>query len=102
MKFNDEQKKQMLEELLLKHRSSNKIAKEYGINSRHLERMLANAREHGIENVLYSNIKGSYPFEFKMEVVKFIELGGTFGEATKTMKKLVFEVFYRRIECSKM
>ena len=81
MKISDEQKKQMLEEVLQKHRSVTKVAKEYNVAINYFKRLLANARVHGIENVLHSNIKGSYPFEFKLEVVKFIELGGTFGEA---------------------
>ena len=81
MKISDEQKKQMLEEVLQKHRSVTKVAKEYNVAINYFKRLLANARVHGIENVLHSNIKGRYSFEFKLEVVKFIESGGTFGEA---------------------
>ena len=81
MKISDEQKKQMLEEVLQKHRSVTKVAQEYNVSINYFKRLIANARVHGIENVLHSNIKGSYSFEFKLEVVKFIESGGTFGEA---------------------
>lgn len=81
MKISDDQKRQMLEEVLLKHCSVQNVAKEYGIDYRYLKRMLSIAREHGIESVFHCNTKGSYPFEFKLEVARFIDTGHAYGEA---------------------
>jgi hypothetical protein len=49
------------------------VAKEYGINSRTVKRLLRRARAHGIEGVLHSNKLWSYFEFFKLEVVKCIE-----------------------------
>ena len=89
MKISDDQKRQMLEEVLIKHCSVKNVAKEYGIDYRYLKRMLSIAREHGIESVFHCNTKGSYPSGFKLEVARFIDMGHANGKLQQSTALLI-------------
>ena len=60
MKISDIQKRKMLEDVLIRNKSLSETVKENGYSRRALERLLARARVHGIENVLHENAQRRY------------------------------------------
>ena len=82
MKFSDVQKRKMLEDVLIRNKSLGETAKENGYARRALQRLLARARVHGIENVLHENAQRRYPRDFKYQVVKYVLDGHTLDRSS--------------------
>lgn len=82
MKISDIQKRKMLEDVLIRNKSLSETVKENGYSRRSLERLLARARVHGIENVLHGNAQRRYPRDFKYQVVKYVLDGHTLDRSS--------------------
>ena len=70
MKFSIEERRQMLDEVLIQHQHVSTVARKHGINKGRLYVLVARAKKHGSESVLPSGKNKKYPAEFKIEVVK--------------------------------
>lgn len=77
MKFKDEEKKRMLEEVLLGNQNMRKVSRKYGISYCHLRDYVLRARKHGIQEVLHKTAKKDYSLDFKLEVVREVQNGGS-------------------------
>lgn len=81
MRPNNDQKRKMLEEVIIQHESIMKVAQKYGLNKRTLRRLVDRARKHGIDSVLHNSKNRHYSDSFRLEVVRFIEDGGSYSQA---------------------
>ncbi|MCQ2411879.1 MAG: transposase [Sphaerochaetaceae bacterium] len=73
MKYSDELKNKMLEEVIVQHKRVCDVARQNGIPSAYLQNLVGRAREKGIDSCLHSKRKGSYSKDFKLEVVKYLK-----------------------------
>lgn len=87
MKFTEEEKQQMLEEVLKHGKTIRSVADNHGINYINFTRLFTRARLHGIENVLHRNKKRGYTVDFKLEVVRSVQNG-----SSKTNASNVFNI----------
>lgn len=72
MKFTDEEKRRMLEEVLEEGQSLQKVSDKYQINYKRLHFFVQRAKRNGIDSVLHKNTARKYSPEFKFEVVKHV------------------------------
>ena len=77
MRITDEERQRMLEEVLLEGQKIQKVSDMYGVSYHLLYDYVARAKKHGIQGVLHREIRREYPEEFKLEVVKYVENGGS-------------------------
>lgn len=77
MKYSDDLKRKMLEDVLVQHKRTCDIARQNGVPLKYLHKMVEKAREKGIDSCLHSNMKGSYSEDFKLEVVRYMEAGNS-------------------------
>lgn len=81
MKFSDEEKREMLEEILIQHRRTSDVAREHGIVRKYLNTLVSRARVHGVESILHKNARKECSIDFKMEVIRYVEDGHSNTEA---------------------
>ena len=84
MKFSDEEKREMLEEILVQHKGTGAVSREHGISWKYLNELQKRARVHGVENVLHKNAGKEYSDNFKLEVIRYVEDGHSTAEAGVT------------------
>ena len=77
MRFNDEEKRRMLEEVIEENTSIKDVAFKYGINRYYLKRLVICARRHGIESILHGGRKYTFSESFKVNVVRHVASGNT-------------------------
>ena len=87
MKFTDEDRRRMLEEVLVEGQSLQKVSDKYQINYKRLHILVQRARRNGIDSVLHKNTVRKYSPEFKLEVVKHV-LNGTSKNKTAILFNL--------------
>jgi transposase len=76
MKFTDEERRRMLEEVLVEGQKIQKVSDKYQIKYQQLYLLVQRARQNGIDSVLHQNTVKHYSAEFKLEVVRHV-LDGT-------------------------
>lgn len=75
MKLTDEEKRQMLEEVLKEGISIATVTTRHGVSYKTFYKVVERARIHGIESVLHKNTPRSYTQDFKLKVVNAVLSG---------------------------
>lgn len=83
MKYSDELKKQMFEDVVVKHEKMSVVAGRYGMPYKALGHMISRAKANGIESCLHANNRGRYSESFKLEVVRYIWDGHAISGAAR-------------------
>lgn len=98
MRISDEEKRKMLEDLLINNKPVSAVVREYGICSESVHFLLGRARKHGIESTLHSSTKRRYSIEFKTKVVMHVEEGNTLRSTALTfnLTPAIVQSWYKR------
>lgn len=67
--------KQIMEEIIFRHKSVSEMSRIYGIYISMLSILVRRTRLRGIESILHRNTRKAYPLSFKLEFVKRLEAG---------------------------
>ena len=98
MRISDEEKRKMLEDLLINNKPISAVVHEYGICAETARFLLNRARKHGIESTLHSSTKRRYSIEFKTKVVMHVEEGNTLRSTALTfnLTYAIVNIWYKK------
>lgn len=70
MRFTDEERRRMLEEVLVEGQTIKSVSDKYKVHYKILHVLVQRAKHHGIDSILHENAVRHYSAEFKLEVVR--------------------------------
>ena len=97
-KFSDEEKRKIVEDLMINKKPISVVVHEYGICAESAHFLLNRARKHGIESVLHCNTRRRYSAEFRKEVVMHVINGNTLRSTAITfnLTLAIVQSWYKR------